>query len=316
VIVTVLVVSSLSTAEAQAVIGSTLNVEIVNSTLYRIGFCTLAEQKPTKLPAQSSVISFGRSMGVGDIVSVNGQAVKGVAIEVFNGGALSTTPTPGQNIADINLNPITVFWELTFVNLDGTRIGAVEIAGSSGQWTVTGGTGPFFGARGTWSAAQDPVSGERTTSDCEDPAYRRINADAGGNKRHGVLYLVPATPVQILTTPNGPAIRHSSDFSLVTASKPATAGEILSLFATGLGPLRGVVTGQPFPATPPAAVNSPVQVLVNGNPAEVLAAVGYPGSVDGYQVNFRLSADMAKGSATIQVSAAWISGAPVNIPVQ
>jgi uncharacterized protein (TIGR03437 family) len=204
-------------------------------------------------------------MGIGDIVSVNGQAVKGVAIEVFNGGSLSTTPAPGQNIADINLNPITVFWELTLVNLDGTRIGAVEIAGSSGQWTVTGGTGPFFGARGTGTAAQDPVSGECMTSDCEDPAYRRINADAGGNKRHGVLYLVPATPPQILTTPNGPAIAHSSDFSPVNASQPGAAGETLSLFATGLGPVRGVVTGQPFPATPPPAVNSPVQVLVNGS---------------------------------------------------
>jgi len=316
VIVTMLVVSSLSTADAQTVIGSTLNVEIANSTLYRIGFCTLAEQKPTKLPAQSSVISFGRSMGIGDIVSVNGQAVKGVAIEVFNGGALSTTPAPGQSIADINLNPMTVFWELTFLNLDGTRIGTVDIAGSGGQWTVTGGTGPFFEARGTWSAAQDPVSGERTTSDCEDPSYRRINADAGGNKRHGVLYLVPATPPQILATPNGPAITHSSDFSLVTASKPALAGEILSAFATGLGPIRGVATGQPFPSNPPAAVISPVQVMVNGNPAEIIGAVGYPGSVDGYQVNFRVPSDTAKGPATIQVSAAWITGTPVSIAVQ
>ena len=307
---------SLSTAEAQAITGSTLNVEIVDSTLYRIGFCTLAEQKTTKLPAQSSVISFGRSMGIGDIVSVNGQAVKGVAVEVFNGGALSTTPAPGQNIADINLNPMTVFWELTFLNLDGTRIGTVDLAGSGGQWTVTGGTGPFFGVRGTWSAPQDSVSGERTTSDCEDPAYRRINADPGGNKRHGVLYLVPATPPQILTTPNGPAITHSTDFSLVSASKPAAAGEILSLFATGLGPVRGVATGQPFPSNPPAPLNSPVQVMVNGNPADVIGAVGYPGSVDQYQVNFRVPSDTAKGPATIQVSAAWIMGAPVNITVQ
>ena len=316
VIVTLLGVSSLSTADAQPVSGSTLNVEIVNSTLYRIGFCTLAEQKPTKLPAQSSVISFGRSMGIGDIVSVNGQAVKGVAVEVFNGGASSTTPAPGQNIADINLNPLTVFWELTFVNLDGTRIGAVEIAGSSGQWTVTGGSGAFFGARGTWTAAQDPLSGERTTSDCEDPSYRRINADAGGNKRHGVLSLAPATPPAILATPNGPAVTHSSDFALVSASKPARPGEILSLFATGLGPVRGAVTGQPFPSSPPAAVNSPVQVTVNGNAAEVIGAVGYPGSVDGYQVNFRVPSDTPKGPATIQLSAAWITGAPVSVMVQ
>jgi hypothetical protein len=36
----------------------------------------------------------------------------------------------------------------------------------------------------------------------------------------------------------------------------------------------------------------------------------------GYQVNFRLPADIAKGSATIHVSAAWISSVPVSISVQ
>jgi uncharacterized protein (TIGR03437 family) len=56
--------------------------------------------------------------------------------------------------------------------------------------------------------------------------------------------------------------------------------------------------------------------MVNGNPAEVISAVGYPGATDGYQVNFRLPADIAKGSATIHVSAAWISSVPVTISVQ
>jgi uncharacterized protein (TIGR03437 family) len=57
-------------------------------------------------------------------------------------------------------------------------------------------------------------------------------------------------------------------------------------------------------------------VTVNGKPAEVLSAVGYPGAVDGYQVNFRVPSDTPKGSASIQVSAAWIPGTPVSIAVQ
>jgi len=122
---------------------------------------------------------------------------------------------------------------------------------------------------------------------------------------------------EIAVVPAGPAITHSSDFSLVTASKPATAGEILSLFARGLGPVTpGVDPGQPFPSNPLAIVNSPVEVTVNGKAAGVLAAVGFPGAVDGYQVNFRVPPDTAKGPASIQVSAAWISGASVTIPVQ
>lgn len=65
-----------------------------------------------------------------------------------------------------------------------------------------------------------------------------------------------------------------------------------------------------------AVVNSPVEVTVKGKAAEVLSAVGLPGTVDGYQVNFRMPPDAAKGPASIQISAAWISGAAVNIPVQ
>jgi uncharacterized protein (TIGR03437 family) len=122
---------------------------------------------------------------------------------------------------------------------------------------------------------------------------------------------------QIVATPSGPAVTHSSDYSLVSPSKPAAAGEILSLFATGLGPTRpSLDPGQPFPTSPLAVVNSPVDVLVNGKPAQVLGAVGYPGALDGYQVNFRVPADAAPGTATLQVSAAWITGSPVSIPVQ
>jgi uncharacterized protein (TIGR03437 family) len=120
----------------------------------------------------------------------------------------------------------------------------------------------------------------------------------------------------VVTTAGGPAIVHS-DFSLVSASKPAVAGEILSLFATGLGPTRTSLTpGQPFPSSPLAVVNSPIDVKVNGKSAEVLAAVGYPGAVDGYQVNFRVPAGTEAGNATVLISSAWIPGAPVPIAVR
>jgi uncharacterized protein (TIGR03437 family) len=150
---------------------------------------------------------------------------------------------------------------------------------------------------------------------------RYRNAD---NVFHGFLIAgfqpacaIRMPPPQIGVTTGGAAVTHSSDFSLVTASKPATVGEILSIFATGLGAtFPSVGSGQPFPFSPLTVVDSLVEVRVNGRSAIVLGAYGLPGTVDGYQVNFRLQNDTAKGSASIELSAAGVAGAPVKIMVQ
>ena len=148
----------------------------------------------------------------------------------------------------------------------------------------------------------------------EDPSNRRVD---GGGKSRWVLTVIPMYVPQVVSTADGPAVTHSSDFSLVSASKPASSGEILSLFANGLGPtFPGVDPSQPFPSAPLAVVNSPVQVTVNGNSSQVLAAVGFPGAVDAYQVNFQVPPGTAKGPATVQLSAAWITGPAVTIQVQ
>ena len=73
--------------------------------------------------------------------------------------------------------------------------------------------------------------------------------------------------------------------------------------------------GKPFPTDPLAVVNSPVEVMVDGRPAEVLAAVGYPGTLDRYQVNFRIPADAAPGLVAMQVITAWVAGPEVRISV-
>jgi hypothetical protein len=322
-------------ANAQT-IGSILHVEFVNATSYFSGYCALADvgKNSNKLTRPTPVPPFVTGVGVADIVSVNGTPVKGTAIEGFNGTLLSPTMTSGRAIGDFTAAPTNATFELTFLNPDGTLIGTLEIHGQGTSsdlrppgapsdipggsvYSVVGGTGPFLGMRGYFAPVQDSISPERQTTDCEDPSYRRINADPGGNKRHPVLYLIPLTQPQILMTPNGPAIVHASDGTLVTTAKPAKAGEILSLFASGLGPTKpGVDPGQPFPAAPLQPVNSPVEVLVNGQPGNVSYAGGYPGAIDGYQVNFRVPDGATPGQASVQLTSAWISGPPVSMPLQ
>ena len=131
-----------------------------------------------------------------------------------------------------------------------------------------------------------------------------------------VLHLIPMEVPQIVSSSGFPVVTHSSDSSFVTPDRPAAAGDILSLLVRGLGPTKpGVNPGQPFPSSPPAVVNSPVTVTVNGQSAEVLSAVGSPGAVDTYQVKFQVPPSTARGIATVQATAAWIVGTTVGVPV-
>jgi hypothetical protein len=272
---------------------------------------------------------FNRQVALADLQAVNGQPVMGVHTRVGTNLGLGNVPTPGHAIADLVRNAeLDIVFEI--LKTDGTPIGTIMASGFNGgasppgspskvtvgNFVVTAGTGAFFGARGE-VGAEDPPPGvvvQRGASITEDPENRRRN---GGGTQRWVVHLIPMYVPQIVTTANGPAVTHSSDYSLVTSSKPATAGEVLSLFATGLGPtIPAVDPGQPFPSSPAATVNSPIEVKVNGKSAEVLGAVGFPGSVEGYQVNFRVPPDATKGVATIQVSAAWIAGTVVSIAVQ
>jgi len=277
----------------------------------------------------STPLNFYSGLVLGDIVAVNGQSAKGAFVGHSRQINLRPAPTPGQAVSDVTRTVAAdQFFEI--LKSDGTPIGTIMItalagtgaappgaplAVNQGNNAIVGGTGAFLGARGqAGSAMTAQTVAIRVASMSEDPANRRKGA---GGKVRFLLSFVPMFVPQIVVTAAGPAVVHASDFATVTAAKPAKAGETLSLFATGLGPTQpGVDPGQPFPSTPPLAVNSPVQVTVNGNPAQVLAAVSYPGSVDGYQVNFQVPPETVPGMATIQVSAAWIPGPAVSIPVQ
>jgi uncharacterized protein (TIGR03437 family) len=280
------------------------------------------------------VKNFRFVMALGDIVAVNGKPAKGSMVARQQAVALNPTPSPGQGITDVVRTAVTEFL-FDIQQADGTPVGNIHtltlsggaapvgFAGGAspfgapleGNHVIAGGKGAFVGVRGQGASVVLPGNtGPRVASMTEDPAGRRIH---GGGKVHFVYQLIPINRPEIVATPSGPAVTHSNDFSLVTASKPAKAGEMLSLFATGLGPTRPAVDiGRPFPASPLAVVNSPVDVTVNGTVAEVIGAVGYPGSVDGYQVNFRIPADAPPGLAAIRLSVAWVPGADVRIAVQ
>ena len=277
-------------------------------------------------PERSSK-NFGVATILADIVSVNGEPAKGVYVGRTRRVSMSPSPIPGEAIADVRRTAIReVIVEI--LKSDGTPIGSIvglgfsggsappgaPLARTGGSWAIVGGTGAFLGVRGEFGGAQPRGSiVGREASMTEDPANRRSNK---GGTQPLLLSVIPMVVPEITTILGEPAVMHSSDSSLVTSSAPAASGELLFMYVTNLGPtVASIDPGERFPTTPPAVVNAPVAVKVNGRQAELIAAVGIPGTANGYQVTFRVPPDTAQGLATIQVIAAWIAGPDAKIAI-
>jgi hypothetical protein len=289
----------------------------------------------TPLPSGDVTIrarTFSWVMVIADIVAVNGKPAKGTMLERAFVVRLTPDPAPGSTEAIADTTRFGVYdfnWEIQ--QAEGTPIGSIHSEGVAGQGgppppgaihaiqggnvAIVGGTGAFLGARGYQGGTRGfQTTPFRRASVSESPSNRRIH---GGGRGSHTLYLIPMFRPEIATTRNGPAVFHASDYSLVTAAKPAKPGELLTLRATGLGPTRpGLEPGKSFAADPLHVVNSPVGVTVNGAAAEVLYATGYPGTTNTYQVNFRLPSGIKQGTASLRVTAAWVAGPEVKIPVQ
>jgi uncharacterized protein (TIGR03437 family) len=111
-------------------------------------------------------------------------------------------------------------------------------------------------------------------------------------------------PAVFVTETQQAAVLHAGTSILVDDAHPAKAGETLEMFGTGLGitdPL--VAAGQPSPSNPPAVARITPVVLINNNvPAQVLFAGLAPGLAGVYQVNFIIPTALKPGRTTITLS--------------
>ncbi len=305
-----------------------LKVDLENVVGYwddGVDFSKLGSNAGVTTPVATRRI-FQAQVQIGDITAVNGEPAKGTFIMNARNLNVTTATAAGQSIADTTRTGIAQY-TFEFLQPDGPPIGSVFVSALNGgtpapgapvgtaqaNGVIVGGTGAFLGAQGQVAAtAASPAV--RAASFSEDTASRRLN---GGGKVRYILQLSGPERPRVVSTALGPAIFHSSDNTPVTATSPAQAGETLLLLAKGLGPVRAAIDiGQPFPASPAAAVNSPVEITIDGVPADIVSAEGYPGSVDLYQVQFTVPSSISSGKTTLQIAAAWLVSGAVKLPIQ
>jgi hypothetical protein len=317
-----LVVGVTTTASAQV-----LDIEIDNGVFYVYDTTDLSRfaTSPAVAPPWSGGLSprnFFSGVFIADIVSVNGRAARGVMVRRGTRVGLTTNQAPGQAISDTIRGFIDDgVWEIQ--TAAGAAIGTFTTHGFIGgppppgapaaaigtNLAVTGGTGAYFGVAGQLTSA--PVTGSPGTrvqaSVTEDPANRRIN---GGNRSRFLVQLLPAFRPEIVVGDAGRAVFHAVDGRPVTTGHPATADEELTLYARSLGPQLPSAAGSGQLAT------GPVEVVIDGVVAQVTSAAVDPQTPDVYRINFVVPDGVMSPLATLHLSSAWVSSAPVQFPAR
>jgi uncharacterized protein (TIGR03437 family) len=141
----------------------------------------------------------------------------------------------------------------------------------------------------------------------EDPANRRIN---GGIRSRFLVQLLPAFRPEIVVGDAGRAVFHAADGRPVTTGHPATVDEELTLYARSLGPQLPSAAGSGQLAT------GPVEVVIDGVVAQVTSAAVDPQTPDVYRINFVVPDGVMSPLATLHLSSAWVSSAPVQFPAR
>jgi uncharacterized protein (TIGR03437 family) len=106
-------------------------------------------------------------------------------------------------------------------------------------------------------------------------------------------------------TGSGPASVLDARFRLVTEANPVRPGDVIQVFATGLGLTdRPVVTADAAPADPLARAAENVRATIAGLDAQVVFAGLSPGFAGLYQINLVVPSGVPQGSAELVIFAA------------
>jgi uncharacterized protein (TIGR03437 family) len=129
-----------------------------------------------------------------------------------------------------------------------------------------------------------------------------------------------SVPISLQVAAVAPALYNfafeNADFSLVSPSAPAHAGDVLVFYATGMGQTTPpLITGQIVPSANYDTV--PVTVTIGGVNAGVIYSIAAPPYVAGlYQMAVTVPAGLAPGSQPVVATAGGLQSNTVMIAIQ
>ena len=153
---------------------------------------------------------------------------------------------------------------------------------------------------------------------------QQLIVQQGANAMPETVVLADAQPAVFTQDQSGQGagvivvVKPDGAFFLNGASSPASAGDSLVIYCTGLGSVAPPLpAGTAAPSSPLSRTANPVTVTIGGVAAQVPFAGLAPEFVGAYQVNAVVPSGVAPGSnVPLVVSAAGASSVPVTVAIQ
>ncbi len=190
----------------------------------------------------------------------------------------------------------------------GTTLGGVQVS-------VNGTSAPVYSVSSTQISAIVPFGATGSTA--------TIMVTVNGSKSNSVVVpLAPTSPGIFSIPANGisSAAALHANYSIISATNPATQGEIISIYLTGLGATNPKVQdGAAAPgAAPLATITGGIAVYVGGVPvpANQIYYAGLAPTLAGlYQLNFKIP-NVAAGNVSLAVQTVDGFADVVYLPIQ
>lgn len=245
--------------------------------------------------------------------------------EVIGTVVTDTAPVVSANGVLNNLNPLpgSPLAPGTVVQIYGSALSTGGTAGSgsvvNGQLsTVVNGVSVrvggiaaplFYGSSGQINA--------QLPNELEAEQQYELLVDVNGLYSNPVTINTTAVEPGVASLPDGTVIAQDSSYNLITADSPAHAGEVITLYLTGMGATNPPVpTGATSPSSPPAKVTVAPQVTIGKANAQVEFAGLSPGSIGLYQINVKIPAGAGTGNVPLVVTQGGVASNTVTVPVE
>jgi len=276
-------------------------------------FNTIPQTGLAMLASLNSIVTTPENHYVNLHTTVN----PGGAVRAQLGAPNTATPTVSAAASAVLAN-VTNVAPLGLFSIFGTNLARVttELGGGNALPDTLGGTTVTLGGRPARLLYVSPTQINAQVPASATAGGQGLVVHNGNGPSSSLTVTVAAAAPAIFSTPSGGAVLKNSDFSLVSSSNPASAGDILLIYSTGLGQTTPpLATGQLAPA-PLLARSSAVTVTIGGQSAEVIYSIAAPGFAGLYQTAVRMPSGVTAGNAAVVLSVGTTASNSVNIAVR